>query len=380
MTQTQHPPEGFDVDTQLSRRRFLGVAAGALGATSLLAACGGTDSDGGGEEAPAQAGTALEGIEQFTIANWGGITSDAMLNSWGKLFTENTSIPVQAVTIDYGKFVAQIESDEVEWDWADVEGWFPIAQADLLEDLDYEAIGVTEGDMVDPSLFTPKAVGSYLNSYVIAYRTDKEDQRHPTSWQEFFDTSAIPGKRSLYNWPYGIIEIALLADGVPFNQLYPLDVDRALQKIDSVRKDIVFWNTGAEAQQFLVSGAVDFIVPWSSRVSYLALGGLPIGVEWSENLRIADFHIIPQHNPRAAACTEFIKAALDPQAQAEFAVKAGGLAPTTKKGFDLVDENVKPYLNTQPENWDKAVGNIDDSWWAENLTAVSTKWFEFVGG
>jgi len=353
-------------------RRFI-LKAGA--ATALVsAACMGA--------APRLVGSSAAqtpSVEEFTIANWGGITSNAMLSAWGTLFTDRTGIRVNAVIFDYGKFVAQIESKDVSWNWADVEGWFPIAHNDLLEDLPYERIGVTAEDMVDPSLYTSRAVGSYLNSYVIAYRTDR-DGPHPTTWADFFDVKAIPGKRSLYNWPYGMIEIALLADGVAYEDLYPLDLERAFTKIESIRDDVVFWNTGAEAQQLLVSNAIDFIVPWSSRASYLALGGLPIGVEWNQNLRIADFHVIPRNNPAREASVEFIRAALDPQAQADFAVKSGGLSPTTKEGLNLVDEYLKPYLSTYPENWDKAIGGIDDGWWAENLGPTTTKWYEFIGG
>lgn len=356
----------------VSRRDILTFAASSLALGSGLAATELLN--------PAFLGSAWAAtdVKDFTIANWGGITSRAMEASWGRLFTERTKIKVTPVIFDYGKFITQIKENNVSWDWADVEGWFPIANNDLLEDLPYDQIGIKSSDMVDPTLYQPRAVGSYLNSYVIAYRTDKE-QAHPTTWAEFFDVQKLPGKRSLYNWPYGMIEIALIADGVPFQDLYPLDLERAFAKIRSIRDHLVFWNTGAEAQQLIVSDAVDYIVPWSSRVSYLALGGLPIGIEWNQNLRIADFHIIPRNTKSRDASAEFIRAALDPKAQAEFALRSGGLSPTTKAGLALVDEQVKPFLNTYPENWDKAVGGIDDGWWAKNLGDTTTKWYEFVG-
>lgn len=344
-----------------SRREFIGLTA-----TTAVATIAATAFDG--------AFAADDG--PFVIANWGGITSRAMLNAWGAPFTAATGRPVEAAIFDYGKFSTQIKEGKVEWNWADVEGWYPLANADLLQDIPAD-LGLTADDFVDPSLFSKKAVGSYLNSYVIAYRTDK-DRPHPATWAEFFDTAKFPGKRSLYNWPYGMIEIALLADGVPMDQLYPLDLDRAFEKIKSIKGDIVFWNTGAEAQQFIVSDAVDFIVPWSSRVSYLALGGLPVGIEWNQNLRIADFHVIP-NGTDAAASLAFIKAALDPDAQAEFARQSGGLAPVTKAGAEKVSDDLKPYLATTPENWRKGIGSINDEWWAANLSDVTKRWYEFVG-
>lgn len=312
----------------------------------------------------------------FVIANWGGITSRAMLSAWGNRFTAATGRPVEAALFDYGKFTTQITAGKVDWNWADVEGWYPAANGELLQDF-AGSLALTADDFVDPILYSDKAVGSYLNSYVIAYRTDAEGP-HPTSWAEFFDTAKLPGKRSIYNWPYGMIEIALLADGVAMDELYPLDLDRAFAKIASIKDDLVFWNTGAEAQQLILSSAVDFIVPWSSRAAYLAIGGMPIALEWNQNLRIASYHVVPE-GVDTASSVAFIGAALTPEAQAEFAVLSGGLAPVTRAGTEAVADDLKPYLATTPENWDAAIGWIDDAWWAENLQDVTTKWYEFVG-
>ena len=57
-----------------------------------------------------------------------------------------------------------------------------------------------------------------------------------------FDTKKFPGKRTFYKWSApGVIEIALLADGVPADKLYPLDLDRAFKKLDTIKSDIVWW-------------------------------------------------------------------------------------------------------------------------------------------
>jgi putative spermidine/putrescine transport system substrate-binding protein len=357
--------EGFMV-THHSRRGFLRNAA--IGTLAAATGAAGLSALGG----PAAA------AETFTIANWGGVTSRAMETAWGKPFTAKTKMPVQPAIFDYGKFTAQIKEGKIIWDWADLEGWYPHANPDLLEKLPYDALGVKAADLIDPSLHTENAVASYLNSYVIAYRTDKK-RPHPKTWAEFFDVTAFPGKRALYNWPYGMIEIALLADGVALKDLYPLNFDRAFAKIKSIRDNIVFWNTGAEAQQLIVSDAVDYIVSWSSRVAYLALGGMPVGIEWNQNVRLVDVHTIPKGTKKRDASVAFIKTALDPDVQAAFAQLSGGLSPVTKEGLEKVDAALKPYLSTTPENWDMAVGGLDDKWWGANLGDTSTKWDAFVG-
>ena len=62
----------------------------------------------------------------------------------------------------------------------------------------------------------------------------------PQSWADFFDTEKFPGKRALRKGPRQALEFALMADGVPLDQIYatlatPEGVDRAFKKLDSIR-------------------------------------------------------------------------------------------------------------------------------------------------
>jgi putative spermidine/putrescine transport system substrate-binding protein len=72
-------------------------------------------------------------------------------------------------------------------------------------------------------------------------------------------TQRFPGKRSLYSNPSdgSIIEIALLADGVPIDKLYPLDVERALTSLEKLgRQNIIWHTTNQEPIQQMTSGVV----------------------------------------------------------------------------------------------------------------------------
>ncbi|MGO8077848.1 extracellular solute-binding protein, partial [Rhizobium leguminosarum] len=71
---------------------------------------------------------------------------------------------------------------------------------------------------------------------------------------DLFDTAKFPGKRTFYKWSApGVIEEALLADGVAADKLYPLDLERAFKKLDTIKSDIVWWSGGAKSQQLLAS-------------------------------------------------------------------------------------------------------------------------------
>jgi putative spermidine/putrescine transport system substrate-binding protein len=362
----------------VSRRTFLSGAAGVAGLAlggGLLASCGGTSSTGAKS-------AGLGNIDRFTIATWGGTSEAGFLQAWGKPFTKQTGIPVRAIApIDYGKYKTQHKTKKVVWDWFDSEGFFPWGAEDLFEDIDYDYIGVKQSDLIEvpgeSTLYTPKSLVNYLTSWAIGYRKESENKR-PHNWEEFFDVKAIPGKRCVYNWPYGMLEIALLADGVPRDKLYPLDYERAFRKYDSIRDHLIFWNSAAEAQQFLVNKGADFVVTWNNRIGYLAQSGVAVGIEWQDNLRTYGVHTVPKNSAHTKATLEWIKVGNTPQYQADLA-HAAGFAPTLKAALPLVKPDVAPWLSTSPEALEKSIGGMDEKWWGTNLTEMSKKWYEWAG-
>ncbi|MER7876402.1 extracellular solute-binding protein [Streptomyces solisilvae] len=104
---------------------------------------------------------------------------------------------------------------------------------------------------------------------VLMYDKKKFGGNPPKSWADFFNTGKYPGKRAIPGIPSdaspGALEAALLVDGVAPDRLYPLNVDRALKKLTSVRSSLVFWDTGARSQQLLESGEVSMAMVWSGR-------------------------------------------------------------------------------------------------------------------
>jgi putative spermidine/putrescine transport system substrate-binding protein len=315
----------------------------------------------------------------ITIANYGGSTGAGEQGSWGKKFTEMTGIEVkQAAPMDYGKFKAMVLAKNITWDWLDAEGFFPFGNEELLDPLDYGVVGVKREDLFDlEDAMLPQALCSYLTSYALAYRTDHAGPV-PSSWAEFFDTKAFPGKRSLYNFPYGMLEAALLGDGVDAKSLYPLDLDRAFKKIDSIKSDLVFWNTGAESQQYLVNGTVDFIVGWTTRLAHLAQTGVPVGIKWNQHLVIRSYHVLPKGGPKRDAAMRFVAAAFDSEAQVRMAQLAGG-APTLRRAQDMIPSSLAPFLPTAPGNWEQRVA-LSDRWWGANLDRVEKEWTARISG
>ncbi|WP_213684411.1 hypothetical protein [Roseicyclus sp.] len=70
-------------------------------------------------------------------------------------------------------------------------------------------------------------VSPYVTTYQIGFRTDLWS-RTPTSWADFWDVETFLGPRSLGTSVMGVLEAALMADGVAPEDLYPIDEERAL--------------------------------------------------------------------------------------------------------------------------------------------------------
>jgi putative spermidine/putrescine transport system substrate-binding protein len=365
-----------DAKNVLSRRGFLGtslIAIGGLAGLGGLAGCGSDETSG------STSGGGTSDKSPFLAADYGGLTTKAWAASVYATFTKRTGVRVTPVPLDYGKWVAQIKSGKTSWGWADAIGYLPFQYPELFEDVPWDKLGVQASDLYQPLGAAPseKSALQYLSSYVIGYRTDK-NPKAPATWAEFFDTKAIPGKRAIMNGAYGMLEVALLADGVPFKDLYPLDLKRAFAKLDTIKSELAFWNTGAESQQLLVNDAADFVVGYNNRFSQLADQGVPAEISWGQNLQILDVNVIPKNYARPELVVAFIKAALDPAAQAEYAKRSLN-APSNKKAYALLDEKTKSRVSTNPKYLDMAVGAMNDKWWAENLDDVSNQWTAWAG-
>jgi len=104
----------------------------------------------------------------------------------------------------------------------------------LIVPYDYSVIDASH---VPPEYKEEYGIKFSLYLFVMCWdRKKTPDDKAPKSWAEFWDTLRFPGKRSLdANISDGsTLEQALLADGVPIDQLFPLDVERALKSLEKL--------------------------------------------------------------------------------------------------------------------------------------------------
>lgn len=163
----------------------------------------------------------------------------------------------------------QVESGKVSWDVVDLPTGDCIRgeQEGLFEKLDLALI--PNAVQLPAELKDDYSVGYISYSTVMAYRTDAfKGDKVPKTWADFWDTETFPGQRSLRNLPRPTLEIALMADGVPPDQLYPLDVERAFKKLEQIKPHIAtWWTSGGQSAQLISDGEVDLIQAWNGRIS-----------------------------------------------------------------------------------------------------------------
>ncbi|MGU7775950.1 ABC transporter substrate-binding protein [Burkholderia sp. MR1-5-21] len=322
--------------------------------------------------AAAFAVSAADAADPVVFTSWGGTTQSAQQKNWAQGFTASTGANVvMDGPTDYGKLKAMVESGNVSWDVVDVEGDFAYAaqKAGLVEPIDFS---VVKKDSLDPRFVSPAAVGSFYYSFVLGYNKGKFKGAQPTSWNDLFDTKRFPGKRTLYKWSApGVLEIALLADGVAPDKLYPLDLDRAFRKLDTIKSDIVWWGGGAQSQQLLASGEAPIGMFWNGRLHALEQSGVPVGISWNQNLTAADMLVVPKGAKHKAEAMKFLAAATSPEAQAKFAAETG-YAPINVKSAALMPAAIAKNL---PDQHTATQINLDMKYWADNRDAIAKRWY-----
>ncbi len=250
---------------------------------------------------PSQAGQTL------TVVSYGGAYQAAQDKAWFKPYAAATGITItQSQDSANATIKSQVESGQVSWDLVDVGNDFGLdANANLLEPIDYSLV---PKDQILPGFAATYRVAAITYGIVMAYRSDKFAGAVPQNWADFFNVAKFPGKRGLYDYSTGgVLEIALLADGVAPKDLYPLDVPRALKKLDTIKDSIVWWSSGAKSQEQIGAGEVTMSMMWNGRAwSAKHVDNKPVEVQWNQQLLVADYWVVPKGTPNKAAAMQML--------------------------------------------------------------------------
>ena len=211
-------------------------------------------------------------------------------------------------------------------------------------------------------------VPNIVYSTIFAYDADKIKDG-PTKIADLFDLKKWPGKRALWKNPFGNLEAALMADGVPANKVYetlrtPAGVDRAFKKLDTIKKDVVWWESGAQPAQLLASGEVVMAQAWNGRIFDADKNGKNFKIVWDGQLQDWDLWAIPKGSKHLDAAYKFIAFASEPKIIAT-QTKYISYGPAVLAAIPNVPPDILKDLPTAPQNSKNVLVN-DAQFWGDN--------------
>ncbi len=337
--------------------------AGKMDRRAFLTLCAMT----GFASATVLAGKAEAAADEIVMWNWGGQSEECHGNAIGKPFEAATGMPLRFDTSGplQGKIREMVDSGNVTADVCDADLFDSIAlgPSGHLEAIDYS---VVSKEKTLPQYALEYGVSIILYGYAFVYDTEAYGDTPPNSWADFFDTAKFPGKRSLYKWANGSLEAALMADGVAKDALYPLDMDRALAKIKSIKDDSLYWGSGSEAHSMCVNGEVSMGMIWQNRGKNIeADTDGRYKLVMNEALAMPGAYIVPKRNPAGReAIMKFIAVAQEAEAQLQL-LDCLGMTPSNPAAFAQIPDGQQAYAITSAQNIDGVAFN-DPVWWGEN--------------
>jgi putative spermidine/putrescine transport system substrate-binding protein len=336
--------------------------------------------------------------DSMTVISWGGAYQTSQQHAYAEPYAEATGTSFtwdESSNEAVAKLRAQFEAGNVTWDLVDVEG--PDSQRLCDEGLAMEinldealapgADGSTPTEDFGDSAINDCFIPQIVFSTTFGYRTDVADWNGavPTSLCDIFDLEKFPGKRALEKRPKKNVEWALICDGVAKEDLYDVldtqeGVQRALDKLGTIKDQVVWWSAGAETPQLLADKEVVIGSTYNGRLfSVIEEQHQPVAMLWDWQVFDFDGWIVPADLPeeRLNRVMNFLYFATDTQRLADQA-KWISYGPARASSQPLVGDHAElgipmgPHMPTNPDNQKNyLVNNIE--WWADHQDELESR-------
>ncbi len=223
-------------------------------------------------------------------------------------------------------------------------------------------------------------VASVAYSQAIIFARSKFEGSQPATAADFFDLARFPGPRAMKHGAKFNLELALLADGVPPQDIYKtLETDagvtRAFRKLGTLKPGLIWWRTAGEPARLIRSGRAVFSTVLNGDI-FDARADMP-GVIWDRQLYEFDVFAVPKDDPNKEMAMDFIRYATGSRPLARMANRIS-YGPARRSALPLVGENpelhvaMRPFLPTAPANFRTAFA-VDDGWWLAHGAALEAR-------
>ncbi len=292
--------------------------------------------------------------EQLTAVSFGGAYGAAQKKHMIDPFVKETGTKVLFEDYSGGiaEIKAQVESGNVLWDVVDIEtiDMERACSEGLLEVFPQDTLPVGDNGATAKDDFSPAAlanecgVGNILWSVLYAYNDKTIVGGQPQSIGDLFDTKQFPGKRAFRKRPQVNMEWALLADGVSADQVYGvLETEagqkRAFAKLDSIKDDIVWFDSWSQGPQLLNDGGAVMVQSANGRIfSAIKDDKKSFSMVWDAHVYDLDAWAIVKGSKNKALAEDFIRSATRSKPLSGMQDVAYG--PTRKSAMAYVDSSV----------------------------------------
>ena len=328
----------------------------------------------------------------ITVVSWGGSYARSSVKAYHERFVEETGIRIKLDEYNGGlaQVRAQAETGNVSWDVVDMEAGDALLGCDegLLESVDYDSLPPAPDGTPAPEDFLDVydiecGVKNLVYSTVYAYNDTLFPGQKPTTMADFFDLEKFPGRRGMRRAPNANLEFALVADGVPGDRVYEVlsaeaGIARAFRKLDTVKKQVVWWEAGAQPPQLLADGEVAMSTAFNGRIfNAWALEKQPLTIVWDGQLLALGYQVIVAGTPKLELARQFVAFATTTQSLANL-TKYISYGPLRESSLALVDKHeetgieMAPHLPNAPQNLSNAVLE-DPEWWADNQDELNER-------
>lgn len=308
----------------------------------------------------------------------GGTTQDAMTTTFFQPFSKKYNVTVdQGTSMTLALAQAQVQTGHPNFDVATVPqaDYFAGLKQNLWAPINYKKYFRKQDLQAMPkSVRFSHAVGNITYGNGIVFNTNDfpSSGPQPDTWVDFWNTTKFPGKRGIpgcaYSAKTSLPEDALLADGVPPNALYPLDINRAINMIKQLAPNAIFYDSSDTAITLTANGNESMALAPNGRVQVAIDKGAPLKYVWQGSRNTFDVWVILRNAPHMANAQKLVAFMSQPQPQANFA-KLTTYGPTNPLAFKYLDTATRKKLASNP-GIERETFQKDNFWWA----AHSQQW------
>ncbi|MFN3987768.1 MAG: extracellular solute-binding protein [Rhodocyclaceae bacterium] len=336
---------------------------------------------------------ATQAQEALNIVSWGGAYTESQVKAYDEPWIAKTGQRINNIDRSETALAglrAQVQAGNITWDLVDMlPADAKIACAEgLIEPLDHDALldpapdGTAASKDFIPGSLDECYVSSIVYGTIVAFNTTMfPEGNRPSSIADVFDLQKFPGKRALQKKPINNLEWALLADGVPRDQVYellatPAGVDRAFAQLDTIKSEVIWWEAGAQPPQLLADKEVSFASAYNGRIfNAQVVENQPFEIIWDGQIFEFDGWVVPKG--KLDKVKDYLRFATDTQRLADQA-KFISYGPARTSSSALVSTHatagidMKPHMPTYEPNFANALPK-DDEFWADYLDELTER-------